>query len=148
MEDTFVALDIETTGTDPQRDAVIEIGAVRFSLRRVESDWSTLINPGRNIPESITQLTGITNEMVRAAPRLEQVLQELAEFVGDAVIVGHNIRFDLSFFERYRLSLIARWWILTNWRRSSFLLPVATVWGRSVRCWGFHSRRARNIIAP
>jgi DNA polymerase-3 subunit epsilon/ATP-dependent DNA helicase DinG len=103
MEDTFVALDIETTGTDPQRDAVIEIGAVRFSLRRVESDWSTLINPGRNIPESITQLTGITNEMVRSAPRLEQVLQELAEFVGDAVIVGHNIRFDLSFFERYHL---------------------------------------------
>ncbi len=64
---TLIALDLETTGLDPERDAVIEIGAVRFRGARVEDEWSTLINPGRPIPPFISELTGIDDLMVARA---------------------------------------------------------------------------------
>ncbi len=100
---SMVAIDIETTGLDSNKDAIIEIGAVRFSGRRVEAEWSKLINPGRPIVPFITQLTGITNEMVRNAPPIQAVLQELADFVGDDPVVGHNVRFDLGFLQKQRI---------------------------------------------
>ena len=100
---TIVSIDIETTGLDFKKDVIIEIGAVRFNNRRVEDEWSTLINPGRPIPPFITQLTGITNQMVLQAPAIEDVLTELADFVGDAPILGHNVRFDLSFLKQQRI---------------------------------------------
>ncbi len=96
----IVAVDIETTGLNPDEDAIIEIGAVKFNGRRVEEEWSTLINPRRPIPAFITQLTGITNSMVRHAPFLVDVMADLIEFIGDAPIVGHNIGFDLSFLQQ------------------------------------------------
>ncbi len=99
----IVALDIETTGLDPQTDAIIEIGARRFDGNRVEDEFSTLINPGRHIPDFITGLTGISDEMVRQAPHIRDVLDELAAFIGDLPILGHNIQFDLSFFKKYKL---------------------------------------------
>ncbi|MEK6588737.1 MAG: helicase C-terminal domain-containing protein [Chloroflexota bacterium] len=97
---TLVALDLETTGLDPTRDAIIEIGAVRFRDDRVEQEWSQLVNPGRPLPSFITQLTGISDEMLAEAPRINQVLEPLAAFVGDHPIVGHQIAFDLSFLQR------------------------------------------------
>lgn len=100
---SMVAIDIETTGLDPQRDAIIEIAAVRFSGHRVEGEWSKLINPGRPIPRLITQLTGISDEMVRNAPPLRAVIQELADFVGNDPVVGHNVRFDLSFLQKQNI---------------------------------------------
>ena len=99
----MVAIDIETTGLDPARDAILEIAAVRFNGHRVVDEWSTLVNPGKPIPVFITQLTGITNEMVRNAPKLQDVLQEFADFVGDDPVVGHNVRFDLSFLQRSKI---------------------------------------------
>ena len=98
---TIVALDIETTGLDPQKDAILEIGAVRFNGKRVEAEWETLLNPGRRIPPFITQLTGITNQMVAQAPPLQDVLAVLKDFVGDDPILGHNVGFDLAFLRRY-----------------------------------------------
>ncbi len=100
---SIVALDIETTGLDPQKDAITEIGAVRFDGSRIEGEWSSLVNPGRPIPPFITQLTGITNAMVQGAPRIEDVLDDLAAFVGTAPILGQNIRFDLSFLRQHGL---------------------------------------------
>jgi len=100
---SIVALDIETTGLDPSADAVIEIGARRFDGARVENEFTTLVNPGRHIPEFITGLTGISDEMVRQAPSIRDVLDELAAFIGDSPILGHNIQFDLSFFKKYKL---------------------------------------------
>jgi ATP-dependent DNA helicase DinG len=97
---SIVALDIETTGLDPEKEAIIEIGAVRFNDRRVEAEWTTLVNPGRPIPPFITQLTGISDSMVREMPPLRSVLTQFKEFVGDAPVLGHNIRFDLSFLRR------------------------------------------------
>src|SRR3990172_3827808 len=97
---TLVALDLETTGLDPTRDAIIEIGAIRFRDDRIEEEWSQLVNPGRPLPPFITQLTGITDEMLAEAPRLQQVLETIQAVVGDHPIVGHAVGFDLGFLQR------------------------------------------------
>ncbi len=99
----IVALDLETTGLDSQSDAIIEIGAVRFDGNRIEKELSLLINPGRHIPEFIAGLTGINDSMVRDAPHIREVLPELTEFIGDSPILGHNIKFDLSFLHKFKL---------------------------------------------
>ncbi|HEY5157608.1 MAG TPA: helicase C-terminal domain-containing protein [Anaerolineales bacterium] len=99
----IVALDVETTGLDPSTDTIIEIGAVRFEGNRIEDEFTTLINPGRHISEFISGLTGISDEMVRQAPIIRDVLDELVLFIGDNPILGHNIQFDLSFFKKYGL---------------------------------------------
>ena len=96
----IVAVDIETTGLVLDEDNIIEIGAVKFNGRRVEDEWTTLVNPRRPIPTFITQLTGITNNMVRNAPVLAEVMADFMAFVGDAPVVGHNVSFDLSFLQR------------------------------------------------
>ncbi len=123
----FVALDIETTGLDPQREAILEIGAVRFNGRRVEQEWSTLVNPGRRVPTFITQLTGISNQMVAHAPPISDVRAELQDFVGDAVIIGHNVRFDLSFLNRYRLFSDND--SIDTYEMASVLMPNASRYG-------------------
>lgn len=96
----IVAVDIETTGLNANEDAIIEIGAVKFSGHRVEETWSTLVNPRRPISGFITQLTGISNNMVRNAPFLVDVIGELIAFVGEAPVVGHNVSFDLTFLRQ------------------------------------------------
>jgi len=99
----IVALDIESTGLDPEKDAILEIGAIRFEGKRIEAEWSTLINPGRRVPPFITQLTGITDNMVRSAPGIKEVLGTLADFAGGAPILGQRIGFDLAFLRRQGL---------------------------------------------
>jgi DNA polymerase III subunit epsilon len=94
---TFCVIDLETTGGAPDVDRITEVGAVRLRGGECLGTFQTLVNPGRAIPPSITVLTGITEAMVVPAPRIEAVLPSLLEFVGDAVIVGHNVRFDLGF---------------------------------------------------
>jgi ATP-dependent DNA helicase DinG len=101
MTSTIVALDIETTGLNPESDGITEIGAVRFKGNRIEDEWHSLINPGQRIPAHITRLTGITDAMVRNAPGIHEVLEDLAYFVGDVPVLGHNVRFDLGFLRRY-----------------------------------------------
>lgn len=100
---SIVSLDIETTGLDPQNDAIIEIGAVKFNGSRIEAEYSQLINPGRPIPPMITQLTGITDQMVLKEPPIKAVIQDFEDFVGDCPVLGHNVRFDLSFLRRQRI---------------------------------------------
>jgi len=100
---TLVAFDLETTGLNPKTDKIIEIGAVRFNEKRVEDEFTMLINPGRSIPPFITQLTGISNEMVRGAANIHDVLGEFEAFVGDAPVIGHNVQFDLGFMKPHNL---------------------------------------------
>lgn len=128
----LVAIDIETTGLDARKDAIIEIGAVRFSASRVEAEFSTLINPGRVIPPEITQLTGITNEMVRNAPPLSAVLQELVDFVGDCPVVGHNIQFDLGFL--FQANILKEVEAVDTYEIAAVLMPVATRYNLSGLC--------------
>jgi DNA polymerase-3 subunit epsilon/ATP-dependent DNA helicase DinG len=96
----IAAVDIETTGLNLDEDHIIEIGAVKFNGRRVVDEWTTLVNPRRSIPNFITQLTGISNNMVRNAPVLPDVMGDFIAFVGDVPVVGHNVSFDLSFLQR------------------------------------------------
>lgn len=121
---TFVAIDIETTGLDPKTDAIIEVGAVRFNEHRVEDEYSSLINPGRPIPPFITQLTGISNEMVVHAPELRRIMAELAVFTDNAIVVGHNINFDLDFLRKNRILDENR--SIDTYDLASVLLPTST----------------------
>ncbi len=120
----MVALDIETTGLDPRSDAIIEIGVVRFNGRRIENEWSTLINPNRPIPPAITQLTGIKNEMVRNAPSIQSVLHTLQDFVGDSPVLGHNVAFDLGFLRRQRILQDNE--AIDSYDLAAIILPTAT----------------------
>ena len=120
---SIVALDIETTGLDSQKDAIIEIGIVRFNGNRIEDEWSSLINPGRKIPPFITQLTGITDHMVLEAPPIHKLVPELQQFVGDLPILGHNVGFDLSFLRKNGLYKINE--TRDTYEVASVLLPDA-----------------------
>ncbi len=93
----FCVLDLETTGGSPAGCGITEIGALRFHGGEPGGTFHTLVNPHQEIPAFITILTGITQAMVIEAPPVEQALPALLEFIGDAVVVGHNVRFDLSF---------------------------------------------------
>ncbi|HLO30811.1 MAG TPA: helicase C-terminal domain-containing protein [Anaerolineales bacterium] len=121
---SIVAIDIETTGLSEERDAIIEIGAVKFKGHRVEDEWSSLINPNRHIPEFISGLTGISDVEVRNAPRFREVAGELEAFVGDAPIIGHNIRFDLSFLQKAGLFQYNE--VIDTYELASVLMPTAS----------------------
>ena len=101
----FCVLDLETTGATAANCEITEIGAVRYDGGELTGTFQTLVNPGVAIPPTITVLTGITQVMVVEAPRIGEALPSLLEFIGDAVIVGHNIRFDLSFLNAAALRL-------------------------------------------
>ncbi len=94
---TFCVLDLETTGGSPKDCEITEIGAVKYHSGELVGSFQTLVDPGLPIPPSITFLTGITQSMVLDAPRIETALPSFLEFIGDAVVVGHNVRFDISF---------------------------------------------------
>jgi ATP-dependent DNA helicase DinG len=117
----IVAIDIETTGLDPDHDSIIEIGAILFNERRVEAEWSSLINPQQPIPSPIIALTGITNEMVRNAPLINAVIEDLVKFVGTDPILGHNIQFDLSFLRKQNIFIYND--SIDTYEMASVLLP-------------------------
>lgn len=101
MSTAFVALDLETTGLDPENDSIIEIGAVRFSLDGPLGTFHTLVNPGRPVPRTIESLTGISDAEVSGAPHIGAIAGDLEEFIGSATLVGHNVTgFDIAFLER------------------------------------------------
>lgn len=120
----IVVIDLETTGLDPQKDTIIEIAAVRFTGSRIEDEFETLINPNRHIPENITQLTGIDDAMVRHAPRIGDVLNDLVNFCGDLPILGQNVRFDLGFLRRHRVLMFNE--AVDTYEMASVLLPSAS----------------------
>ena len=96
----FVVLDVETTGLSTQTDSIIEIGAVRIENGREVGEFSQLIDPERQIPDKITEITGITAAMLRGQPTLRQVMPDFAKFCEGAVLVAHNAAFDMAFFKR------------------------------------------------
>ncbi len=96
----LVALDLETTGLDPQRDSIIEIGAVRMRDGQVVDEYSQLVNPGVHLPREITDITGIGPEQLVGQPAIEDVLSEVVRFVADVPVIGHNVNFDMDFLAR------------------------------------------------
>ncbi|HEX9660156.1 MAG TPA: exonuclease domain-containing protein, partial [Rhodothermales bacterium] len=96
---TFVVTDTETTGLNPAGSRMIEIGAVKIRSGEIVDRFFSLVNPGLHVPRQITRLTGITTPMVFAAPPASEILPAYLEFLGDAVLVGHNVSFDRKFIQ-------------------------------------------------
>ena len=93
----YTIIDIETTGLDPKVDEIIEISAIKIRDNKIVSEYSTLIKPQHEISDFITNLTGITNEMVDDKPAINIVLNDYFDFLDNDIIVGHNINFDINF---------------------------------------------------
>lgn len=96
----FSVIDVETTGLTPKFNNIIEIGIIKVKNLKIVGKYQSLINPGRDIPFFITGFTGITNADVYDAPFFDNITDEIIEFIGDDVIVGHNLSFDNSFLKR------------------------------------------------
>ena len=97
----YVVFDLETTGVSCNSDDVVEISAIKVINGEIVDEFTTLVNPGRPIPYNASEVNGITDDMVKNSPFFEKALSDFLEFVGDAVLVGHNIHtFDMKFLYR------------------------------------------------
>ena len=121
MPRTYIALDLETTGLSAERDAIIEVGAVKFRDGEACEEFSTLIDPGRPIPYEVRQLTGIADADVLGKPRFAEVADQLMRFVGQHPVVAHNASFDLGFLRAQGLCHENAG--LDTWELSTVLLP-------------------------
>lgn len=99
MNNKIVVFDIETTGTNPFTDKIIEIGAVKVINDQIVDEWNYLINPNIDIPQIIQHITGISNDMVKDKPAIDFVLEDFVSFCIDCDIMGHNVIFDYSFIK-------------------------------------------------
>ena len=97
IPNNYVVFDIETTGLDSEFDEIIEIGAVKIKDGIKIDTFNSLIKPEYEIDEFITELTGITNEMVENAPSIDEVLPKFMDFIKGYIIIGHNVNFDINF---------------------------------------------------
>ena len=97
LPNDYTVVDLETTGLDPRIDSIIEISALRVRNGNVVSDFSRLVNITCELPAFISKLTGITAEMLEEAPSLECVIRDFSAFLGEDIIIGHNVGFDIRF---------------------------------------------------
>lgn len=95
----YVVLDLETTGLNPKKEKIIEIGIMKISEGVKIREFSSLVNPGKHISSRITKITGITDPELAEAPVFLDICEKVKDFIGDSLVVGHNITFDLSFLE-------------------------------------------------
>ena len=105
MIDTYIALDLETTGLSPAADRILEIGAVKVVHGQIEETYETLVNPGRKVEKRIEELTGITDEMAAGGIDTAKAVRGLVEFCGSLPLLGHNILFDYSFVKQNTINL-------------------------------------------
>ena len=100
MIDSYVCLDLETTGLDPKRDKIIEIGAIKVKSGEIIAQMETFVNPQRKLEERIVELTGIRDEHLENAPEITDILPELIDFIGEDILLGHSVLFDYSFIKK------------------------------------------------
>ena len=123
MTDTYVAIDLETTGFSAVDDRIIEVGAVRFDREGHLERFATFVRPGRSIPGVVQTLTSITERDVATAPEFAEVLPALREFMSGCAVVGHNVQFDLGFLAAAGLRIDAP--AFDTYDLASVLLPTA-----------------------
>lgn len=100
MEASYIAVDLETTGLDPKRDKIIEIGAIKVKEGQVQDTFEAMVNPYRSLEERIVTLTGIKNEELEKASGVEEVLSRFLDFAEELPLLGHHVIFDYSFLKR------------------------------------------------
>ncbi|MFV0314128.1 MAG: exonuclease domain-containing protein [Anaerotignum sp.] len=126
LDDAFVVFDIETTGLSKETERITEIGAVKLVNGKIVDRFSSFVNPEKSISQEITKITGITDEMVADAPKIQEVLPAFLKFAKDAVLVAHNASFDMGFIrvaaERY-CSLEVEHTVLDTLELARTLLP-------------------------
>ena len=93
----FTVIDLETTGLSPSIDSIIEIAAYKVRNNKIVDTYQQLINPEISISPFISDLTGITNDMVVDKPTLNQIIDDLYDFLKEEILLGHNIHFDFNF---------------------------------------------------
>nr|AAN10194.1 DNA polymerase III epsilon subunit [Candidatus Fritschea bemisiae] len=98
-KEIFVCFDCESTGLDPEKDRIIEIAAIKFSFNAIIDSIEDLINPETLIPQETTRIHHITDEMVQKSPKINEVIQSYLDFIGESIVVGHGIPFDLALLE-------------------------------------------------
>lgn len=99
--DTYVVLDIETTGLDYKQSKITEIGAVKLKDGKIVEEFETFVNPQRPIPKEIVEITNITDDMVKDAPTIEEVLPKFLDFISDSILVAHNSSFDIPYINHF-----------------------------------------------
>ena len=100
----YTVLDLEMTGLAPKKDKVIEIGAVRVRDGKMTDTFATLVRPGMPIPQKVVELTGITDAMADTGMQEDAAMEQLLDFIGDDVLVGHNLNFDYSFIKQWAVN--------------------------------------------
>lgn len=100
MHQSYISIDVETTGLNPKTDKIIEIGALKIRPGQPMEVWQSLIHPGRSLPDRIGELTGIREEDLEKAPSIGEVMGELLEFMGEEPLLGHSIGFDYAFLKK------------------------------------------------
>jgi len=97
LESNYTIIDIETTGFDPNFDEIIELSAIRVENNQIVGEFSTLVKPENEISSFITALTGITTKMLESAPKIEDAIKDYIGFIGNSILLGHNVNFDINF---------------------------------------------------
>ncbi|MFL5733112.1 MAG: exonuclease domain-containing protein, partial [Chloroflexia bacterium] len=126
MVRTYIAFDLEATGMQPERDEVIEIGAVKFSGDKVLDRWESFVRPSQAIPYKVTQLTGIRQTHVARAPLMREVAPAFIRFVGDSPIIGQSVQLDLAMLARGGVALNNVAW--DTFELATLLVPEAAVY--------------------
>lgn len=101
----YVVIDLETTGLNPKLDKIIEIGAVKVRDGKEVERFSTFIHPGKKLPARIVEITGITDADLEEAPLIEEIFADFLDFIGDDILLGHNLIFDFSFVKKAAVNL-------------------------------------------
>lgn len=139
LQQEFVVIDLETTGGRPSESRITEIGAVKVRAGKIESEWSSLVNPGQGIPPFVARLTGITDKMVRKAPAFDEAIQPLREFLGDAILVAHRARMDYEVLqaESRRIGLSFEVPVICTFAEAKRFFPGLGNYGLAAVCESF-----------